>query len=212
MPTIIVLPPEIAEKIAAGEVIERPVSLVKELVENSIDAGARSITIDVEKGGRTLVRVADDGCGMSGDDLKLAFSRHATSKIRELDDLFNVQTMGFRGEALASIAAVSRLRAVTRARDDSSGWEALVEPVGKVDIHPAGRGPGTTVEVRNLFFNIPARLKFLKRDQTELGHITRFLQALALGFPGVSINLSSNGRKVFSAPAVDTLRRRVAAF
>ncbi len=212
MPRIEILPSEVAEKIAAGEVIERPVSLVKEFVENSIDAGARSITIDVEKGGKGLVRVADDGAGMSREDIELAFSRHATSKIRVIDDLFNVRTMGFRGEALASIAAVARVTAGTRSAQDQSGWEVSIEPPAAAEIRPVGRAPGTTIEARDLFFNIPARKKFLKRDQTELGHITRYLQAAALGFPGMSLSLSSNGRKVFSAPAVESLRRRAATF
>jgi len=212
MSMIVILPPEVAEKIAAGEVIERPVSVVKELVENSLDAGARSVTVEIERGGKSLVRVADDGCGMGPEDLELAFARHATSKIRVIDDLFNVRTMGFRGEALGSMAAVARIRASTRSREDESGWQIEVEPPAGRKVRPAGRGPGTTVEVRDLFFNMPARKKFLKRDQTELGHVTRYLQAAALGFPGVAFSLASNGRKVFSAPAVDSLRRRVAAF
>lgn len=212
MPTIEILPSEVAEKIAAGEVIERPVSVVKELVENSIDAGARSISVEVEKGGKALVRIVDDGSGMSRQDLELAFARHATSKIRGIDDLFNVRTMGFRGEALASVTAVARVRASTRHRDEESGWQITIEPPERPDVRQAGRGPGTTIEARDLFFNMPARRKFLKQDGTELGHITRYLQAVALGFPGVALSLSSNGRKVFSAPASDSLRRRVAAF
>lgn len=212
MPTIEVLPGEVAEKIAAGEVIERPVSIVKELVENCIDAGARAVTVEIEKGGKTLIRVADDGCGMERGDLELAFARHATSKIRTIDDLFNVRTMGFRGEALASVAAVARVRAVSRSAEDDTAWEARVEPPARPAVRPAARSGGTTVEVRDLFFNIPARRKFLKRDQTELGHITRNMQAVALAFPGISFTLVSNGRKVFSAPATESVRRRVAAF
>lgn len=212
MPKITVLPAEVAEKIAAGEVIERPVSVVKELVENCIDAGAASISVEIERGGKAMIRVADDGCGMTRDDFQIAFARHATSKISTIDDLFNIRTMGFRGEALASVAAVARVNAVTRSAEDESGWEIAIEPPEAPVLRGAGRGPGTTIEVRDLFFNIPARRKFLKRDETELGHITRYLQAVALAFPGISITLVSNARKVFSAPAVDSVRRRVAAF
>ncbi|MHC4712367.1 MAG: DNA mismatch repair endonuclease MutL [Planctomycetota bacterium] len=212
MRKIHILAPEVAEKIAAGEVIERPVSLVKELVENAIDADASSVNVDVEKGGTRLVRVADDGVGMSREDLEVAFSRHATSKIRDIDDLFNVHTMGFRGEALASIAAVARVGVLTKSEDDEDAWQTEIEPPRRGETRPAGRARGTTVEVRNLFFNIPARRKFLKKDETELGHITRYLQAVALGFPSLSFSLTSNGRKVFSAPSVETVRRRAASF
>ena len=212
MAKIEVLPAEVAEKIAAGEVVERPASVVKELVENAIDAGAQSIRVELEKGGKTLIRVADDGCGMSRDDLELAFHRHATSKIRTVDDLFNIHTMGFRGEALASVAAVARVKAVSRNQDDESGWEISVEPGDRPQLRPAGRGPGTTFEVRDLFFNIPARKKFLSRDETELGHVTRFMQGIALSFPGIAMSLSSGPRPVFTVPAVDSVRRRIAVF
>jgi DNA mismatch repair protein MutL len=212
MPKVELLPPEVAEKIAAGEVVERPVSVVKELVENAVDAGASSISVELEKGGKNLIRVSDDGLGMSRDDLALAFHRHATSKIRSVDDLFSIRTMGFRGEALASISAVARVRALTRAESDDSGWEASVEPLEPPAIRPAGRGRGTTIEVRDLFFNIPARKKFLSRDETEVGHVTRFMQAIALSFPGVAMSLSSGTRSIFSVPAADSIRRRVAVF
>ncbi len=212
MSKVVILPPEVAEKIAAGEVVERPASVVKELVENSIDAGAKSISVDLEKGGKRLIRVADDGCGMTREDLTLAFHRHATSKIRTVDDLFAIRTMGFRGEALASVAAVARVRTLTRSAEDESAWEATPEPPDPLVVKPAGRGPGTTVEVRDLFYNIPARRKFLGRDETELGHVARFLQAAALAFPGIAFSLSSGKRKVFSAPVAESVRRRVAAF
>ncbi len=212
MRKIHILAPEVAEKIAAGEVVERPVSVVKELVENAIDAEASSVNVEVEKGGKRLVRVADDGAGMSREDLEVAFSRHATSKIRDIDDLFNVHTMGFRGEALASIAAVARVGVLTKGEDAEDAWQIEIEPPQRGEPRPAGRGRGTTVEVRNLFFNIPARRKFLKTDETELGHITRYLQAVALGFPSLSFALTSNRRKVFSATSVETVRRRAASF
>jgi len=212
MPRVTILPPEVAEKIAAGEVIERPASVIKELVENSIDAGAKSISVELEKGGKQLIRVSDDGSGMGREDLELSFQRHATSKIRTVDDLFEIRTMGFRGEALASIAAVARVRAISRSPEDTSGWEAVVEPPDAAVLKPAGRGPGTTVEVRDLFFNIPARRKFLGRDETELGHVARFMQAAALAFPGIAMSLANGKRKVFAAPAVESVRRRVAAF
>lgn len=258
MANVRILAPEVAEKIAAGEVIERPASVVKELVENSIDAGARSVSVTVERGGKALIRVSDDGAGMAREDLEVAFHRHATSKIRTVDDLFAIQTMGFRGEALASIAAVARVRMVTRADPSTelrtgpsattgaaasagleaglsakvgaggaastefragssegpgaSAWEAVVEPPAAAVLKPAARARGTTVEVRDLFFNIPARKKFLGRDETELGHITRFMQAAALAFPGIAMNLAHGTRKIFEAPAADSVRRRVAAF
>ena len=212
MPKVEILPPEVAEKIAAGEVIERPASVVKELVENSLDAGAVSIRVELEKGGKQLIRVADDGSGMAREDLELAFHRHATSKIRTVEDLFAIRTMGFRGEALASIAAVARVRALTRSAEDISAWEAVVEPPAASVIRPAGRGTGTTVEARDLFFNIPARRKFLGRDETELGHVARFMQAMALSFPQVAMSLTNGKRQVFQAPAAASVRRRVAAF
>lgn len=212
MPRIHILAPEVAEKIAAGEVIERPASVVKELVENAIDAGARHITVELEKGGRALVRVVDDGFGMSREDLEVAFRRHATSKIRTVDDLFSIHTMGFRGEALASIAAVARVRAVTRSGEEPSGWEVAVDPPQPPAVTAAGRGPGTTFEVRDLFFNIPARRKFLGKDDTELGHVTRLMQGIALSFPDIAMDLSHGPRSIFAAPAVDSVRRRIAVF
>ncbi len=212
MPKVGILPPDVAEKIAAGEVIERPASVVKELVENALDAGAQSIRVELEKGGKTLIRVADDGEGMSREDLELSFHRHATSKIKSVDDLFAINTMGFRGEALASIAAVARVRTVTRAADDENAWEATIEPPSHLEIKPAGRARGTTVEVRDLFFSIPARKKFLSRDETELGHITRYLQAMALSFPHVAMSLANGKRVVFEAGAASSVRRRLAAF
>ena len=166
-----VLDPHIANKIAAGEVVERPVSVIKELVENAVDAGASRIEVFVEEGGRKLLRVVDDGCGMGPDDLKLAFAPHATSKLLDVEDLKSIATLGFRGEALASMGSVSQARILSRAEGEESGH--VIENHGGEIRGPkaAGAAPGTEVEVRNLFFNTPARAKFLRTIRTEIGHI-----------------------------------------
>ena len=166
-PRIRILPPELADQIAAGEVVERPASVVKELVENALDAGARRIDIDVEGGGRRLVRVVDDGEGMTPEEARLALERHATSKLDSSSDLLNIQTMGFRGEALPSIAAVSRFSLTTRTAAASAATRLRVEAGRFVDDEPCGAPVGTQVEVRDLLWNIPARLKFLKAEPTE---------------------------------------------
>jgi DNA mismatch repair protein MutL len=189
-----VLPEDLANQIAAGEVVERPSSVVKELVENALDAGARRVRVDIEGGGITLVRVADDGAGMDRADASLALLRHATSKIESLDDLAAVQSFGFRGEALPSIASVSRLTLRTRRPEDAEGTEVRVEGGGAAEIGPCGVAPGTIVEVRDLFFNVPARRKFLRATATESAHVTEVVQAMALGAPSVSIILSRDGR------------------
>jgi len=189
-----VLPDDLANQIAAGEVVERPSSIVKELVENALDAGARKIRIDIEGGGVGLVRVADDGVGMDREDAALALLRHATSKIESLDDLTNVESFGFRGEALPSIASVSRLTLRTRRSEDAEGTEVRIEGGGAPEIAPVGVAVGTVVEVRDLFFNVPARRKFLRAPATESAHVTDVVQAMALGAPGVSIVLSRDGR------------------
>jgi DNA mismatch repair protein MutL len=166
-----ILPDAIANQIAAGEVVERPASVVKELLENSLDAGAGEIRVDAEAGGRRLIRVADDGSGMLRDDALLAFERHATSKLREARDLFAIATLGFRGEALPSIASVSRLELETRAAEETTGTRIEIAGAKILKCDPFARPPGTTITVRDLFYNVPARRKFLRSEQTELAHL-----------------------------------------
>lgn len=186
------LPSQLIDQIAAGEVIERPSSVVKELLENSIDAGASEVEIDIEQGGAKLIRIRDNGNGILREDLSLALERHATSKIRSLDDLERVATLGFRGEALPSIASVSRLRLVSRALDADHAWsiEAGALPV------PASHPQGTTVEVKDLFFNVPARRKFLRSEKTEFTHVHTLIKRFALSCPGVQIKLQHNQRPI----------------
>ncbi|MEX2318138.1 MAG: DNA mismatch repair endonuclease MutL [Pirellulales bacterium] len=216
MPTIQQLPPSVVNKIAAGEVIERPASVVKELLENGVDAGATRIDVALENGGSELIRVADNGCGITADELPLAVASHATSKIVSADDLFAVKTLGFRGEALASIAEVSRLVLRSRAADAAGGAE--IEVVGgAIRPHPEGTRPagcpvGTTIEVRNLFFNTPVRHKFLRTAQTETGHSVEALTRLALAQPQIHFTLSHNGRPVHDLPPAADVRGRIAAF
>src|SRR4030095_8478324 len=177
MPRIALLPEHVASQVAAGEVVERPASVVKELVENSLDADARRITVEIQGGGRSFIRVADDGIGMSRDDALLCLERHATSKIQRAEDLAAITTMGFRGEALPSIASVSRFTLTTRERDaDSPEGTQIVITGGKMmAVKAAGSAHGTSVEVRQLFFNLPARRKFLRSEETEAAHIQHYL-------------------------------------
>jgi len=211
MPTIHQLPPAVVNKIAAGEVIERPASVVKELLENAIDAGARRIEVQLEKGGSQLIRVADDGCGIAAEQLELAVASHATSKIRDADDLFRVATLGFRGEALASIAEISRLVLRSRESEADSGAELRVNGGERQPVAPCGCGPGTTIEVRDLFFNTPVRRKFMRSTQTELGHATEAFVRVALAHPRVRCLLRHNERVVHDLPPVESWRERVAA-
>lgn len=190
----------VINQIAAGEVIERPASVIKELVENAVDAGATSVDIVTAAGGKTLMRVSDDGSGMSRDDLALAIRRHCTSKLRE-EDLFDIRSLGFRGEALPSIGAVSRLSIQTRHADEDHAWCISVEGGREVPIAPAARHKGTQVEVRDLFFATPARLKFLKSDRAEAAAITEIVRRIALAYPKVSFSLSGADRQAMSFPA-----------
>jgi DNA mismatch repair protein MutL len=208
-PLIRILPPELAEQIAAGEVVERPASVAKELVENAIDAGARKIEVTLEAGGRRLVRVSDDGCGMTADEARLSLKRHATSKLVVADDLWNLGTFGFRGEALPSIASVSRMSLATKARGTLAGFRLDLEGGRELDGREAGLPDGTQIEVRDLFFNTPARLKFLKTEATEAANVSEALLRLALANPDVHIKLRSNDRTVLDLPPVTVFAERV---
>src|SRR6266568_4897159 len=199
MNRIRLLPEQVANQIAAGEVVERPASVVKELVENALDAQAARITVEIQAGGRGLIRVTDDGIGMSRDDALLCLERHATSKIRTADDLAAIRSMGFRGEALPSIASVSRFTLTTRERD-SEGAEVIVNGGKIVEVRAAGAAPGTTVEVRQLFFNVPARRKFLRSEETERAHVQHYLTLAALAFPEVGFTFLQDQRLVWQLP------------
>ena len=199
-------------RIAAGEVIERPASVVKELVENAIDAGATAILVEIEDGGRELIRVVDNGCGIPADELPLAFAEHATSKLTCDDDLFRISTMGFRGEALASIGSVSHARILSRTADSEAAYEIVNRGSAVSDAQAAAGNVGTVVEVRNLFFNVPARRKFLKGASTEAGHISEMLLRLALPHPQISFKLLSGGRKNLDLPASSEEERLLSAW
>ncbi|HOQ60396.1 MAG TPA: DNA mismatch repair endonuclease MutL [Vicinamibacterales bacterium] len=208
MPRIHQLPPDLASQIAAGEVVERPASVVKELVENAIDAGAARITVAVELGGKALVRVEDDGEGMDADDARLALERHATSKIARAEDLEAIETMGFRGEALPSIASVSRLVVRTRRRGAVAGTEVRVNGGVVASVTEVGMAPGTIVEVADLFYNLPARRKFLKSDTAETAQVSRLASQLALAHPHVGFTVASGPRVLLRCPPAATLADR----
>ncbi|MBW1671058.1 MAG: DNA mismatch repair endonuclease MutL [Deltaproteobacteria bacterium] len=197
MPKIHILPPHIANQIAAGEVVERPASIVRELLENSIDAGAKRIRVELEDGGKHLIMVTDDGVGLEKEDIDLAVERHATSKIKDEADLAIIRTMGFRGEALSSIGAVSRLSITSRPSDNIEGWRARMDFGRGKKTMAVGCPFGTTVKVEDLFLEIPARRRFLKRRQTELGHISQIVRTLSVGFPEILFELLSDGREIF---------------
>ncbi len=206
MPKIRVLPDILASQVAAGEVVERPSSVVKELVENSLDAGAHEIRVEITRGGIASIRVSDDGSGMTREDALLCLERHATSKLHVAGDLNAIRTLGFRGEAIPSIASVSRFRIVTREREAVAGTEIEIVGGKLTDVRDAGCAPGTMIEVRDLFFNIPARRKFLKAEGTENAHAEHQLRMHALAFPDVSFRFRSGDRAVFDWPAV---RKRI---
>lgn len=203
-----VLPDNLANQIAAGEVVERPASVIKELVENSIDAGATQIVVDIELGGRRLMRVADNGEGMRRDDAILAFERHATSKIRSLEDLGAIGTLGFRGEALASIASVAKVELITKVADEIAATRVVIEGGRLLDVTDAGRDPGTTIAVRDLFFNTPARRKFMRSEATENYHLTSIVTHYALAHPEISFTLTTNGREAIRVSPTRDLRER----
>lgn len=199
MPQINVLSKEISELIAAGEVIERPSSVIKELVENSIDSGARHITVEVKNGGTMYMRVTDDGCGMSFDDVPKAFLRHATSKISEKDDLDNIFTLGFRGEALASVCAVSKVELMTKQKDDVYGTRYVIEGSVEIAHEESGCPDGTTIIIRDIFYNVPARAKFMKKDVTEANAVSSIVQKIALSHPDISIKMIRDNRVEFNS-------------
>jgi DNA mismatch repair protein MutL len=209
MKKIRLLPDDVAQKIAAGEVIERPVSVVKELVENSLDAGAAAVRIELVDGGKASIKVVDDGAGMDREDAALCFRRHSTSKIAREEDLERISTLGFRGEALASIAAVSRL--TLRTSDGSTGRGTVIEREGErlVSVTEIAFPRGTSIEVRDLFFNLPARRKFLRSGPSELGPVTKYVTQAALAAPGVRFTLVHGAREILACPPVATLRERV---
>jgi DNA mismatch repair protein MutL len=208
MSKIRVLPDHVANQIAAGEVVERPASVAKELVENAIDAGAARIVIDVEAGGRRLLKVSDDGDGMVRDDAVLAFERHATSKIVRSEDLVNIATLGFRGEALASIASVARVELTTKTEDASAATRVSIEGGKMRDVNDAAHPRGTTIAVRDLFFNVPARRKFLRSEATESFHLTNLVTHYALAHPEIAFTLTNNGREVLRVSPAKDLRER----
>src|SRR5713101_1241533 len=209
MSRIRILPEAVANKIAAGEVVERPASVVKELLENAIDAGAKTIRVEVEVGGKRMIRVIDDGHGMSHDDALLAFERHATSKLKSADDLLSIATLGFRGEALPTIAAVSRLLLETRDESEAEGTRIEFAGGKLVGVKPAGLPAGTTVSVADIFYCVPARRKFLKSDTTELGHIASLVTHYALANPAKQFILTTPTQEIINCPPAEKLADRV---
>ncbi|WDP92640.1 MAG: DNA mismatch repair endonuclease MutL [Desulfobacter sp.] len=208
MSKIRILPEILSNQIAAGEVVQRPASVVKELVENSMDAGADRITVEIEKGGRSLIRISDNGMGLERDDAMLAIERYATSKIFDKEDLFSISTFGFRGEALPSIASVSKFTLVSRTRDNDTGTRIDINGGKLAKVADAGAPPGTMVEVKQLFFNTPARRKFLKAESTEAGHISDAVSGLAMGNPEIGFRLFLNGKLVKNFPPGQDLFKR----
>ena len=202
MAKITVLSREVSELIAAGEVIERPASVIKELVENSIDAGANHITVEIKNGGTTYMKIVDNGCGISKDDIETAFLRHATSKVNSKSDLDNIETLGFRGEALASIAAVSRVEVLSKQVSDKFGVNYKIEGSVEKLNQQTGCPDGTTIIIRDLFYNVPARQKFMKKDVTEANAISFILQKIALSHPEVAIKMIRDNKLDFNSRAM----------
>jgi DNA mismatch repair protein MutL len=207
-PTIRILPDTLINKIAAGEVVERPASVVKELIENSIDAGATEIFIDIEQAGRRMIRITDDGKGMSPEDARVAFERHATSKISSESDLETIRTMGFRGEALSSIAAVSQVKMLTAEQGSSRGVMIEIEGGAVKAVSDAASSPGTALEVNHLFYNTPARLKFLKSPATEFSHIVSAVSHQAMANPAIRFRLTHNKKTVLDLPGSRDVKER----
>ena len=207
---IVVLTEEIANKIAAGEVVERPASIVKELVENSIDAGASDIRVELEKGGCESIAVIDNGSGIEYEDVALVFERHATSKIHHFEDIYQVASFGFRGEAMPSIASIARVELITRRPEDLAGTRAVVEGGVIKEIMPAGCPAGTQIQVTKIFANVPARRKFLKTESTEQGLCLDAITRLALAHPEISFKVFANGREIFAAPEAKDISERIA--
>src|SRR5881398_293383 len=209
MNRIRLLPEQVANQIAAGEVVERPASVVKELVENALDAQVSRITVEIQAGGRSLVRVTDDGVGMNRDDALLCLERHATSKIQKAEDLAAITTMGFRGEALPSIASVSRFTLTTRERngDTPEGTQVVVHGGKILQVKSAGHAPGTDVEVRQLFYNMPARRKFLRSEETERAHVQHYLTLAALAAPEIAFTFIQDGRVHWQLAGLNTSDR-----
>ena len=202
------LPSEVVQIIAAGEVIERPSSIVKELVENSLDAGASEVLVELLAGGKKLIRVIDDGSGMSREDAEVCFERHATSKLASEEDLERISTLGFRGEALASIAAVSDIELKTSDGQSAEGTRVERKPGEPAGLTGIAFPRGTAIEIKDIFHNLPARRKFLRSEQSELGHIVRFLSGLALAYPEVRFTLSHGRREILDCPRVGSPRER----
>ena len=209
MGKIVLLDDLTINQIAAGEVIERPASVVKELVENSIDAGAKNITVEIKNGGISYIRITDDGSGIMPDDMEIAFERHATSKIRKEEDLLHITSMGFRGEALASIAAIAKVNLVTKNKDEDIGTKAIVEGGKILSIEPSAAVIGTRIEIRDVYFNVPARFKFWKKDYTEAGYIEDVVIRQALANPGISFKYINNSKTVLQTSGNMDLRSTI---
>ena len=206
------LPDSIANQIAAGEVIQRPASVVKELIENALDASAKEIKLIIKEAGKTLIQVLDNGKGMTATDARMSFERHATYKIREANDLFSINSMGFRGEALASIAAIAKVEMLTKPKDDELGTRIIIEGSKVKKQEPTETNVGTSFSVKNLFYNVPARRKFLKSDPVELRHITDQFNRLALANPDIFFTMYHNGNEVYHLPPGNLRQRIVGIF
>ncbi|SVD06033.1 uncharacterized protein METZ01_LOCUS358887, partial [marine metagenome] len=204
-----VLTSDVANKIAAGEVVERPASVVKEIVENAIDADSTSVNVDLRAGGKRLIKISDNGIGMSREDALIATERHATSKINKIEDLESIQTFGFRGEALPSIASVSKLELLTRTADQLEGTKITIEGGNVQSVEESGCSPGTHLSVKNLFYNVPARLKFLKTETTEMNHINNQVMWAALAHPSIAFSLRHNDRSLLNVRVCESVIERV---